>query len=122
MCNGRSSAPPLHSPTCTVCRAQGFGYLDGDNGSPPGMAPTFFGEDACPLSFTGYRVPLRMPGGSSQLITYNFASDPTVPPNVARSAAARAPFDAVAAATEERTPWGAMGRRPLRPRAAARRS
>ena len=86
-------------------RYQGFADLPGSKTPPPGLPPTFDGKHECSLSWVGNVMPLQLPGGSAQLLSFTLAED---------SKAASA--DAGAATETERgsLSWGSIGRRPPR--------
>ena len=81
-------------------RYQGFADLPGSKSPPPGLPPTFDGKQECALSWVGNVMPLQLPGGSAQLLSFTLAEDSA---------------DAGAAEAErESQNWGSIGRRPPR--------
>ena len=67
---------------------QGWGDLPGNSDSPPGLSPTFFGRGECFLSWWGGKMPLKLAGGSIQLVTYTMMGSDAVEPTPAPEEAA----------------------------------
>ena len=89
-------------------RFQGFADLPGDP-NIDGFGPNLLGKQACSLSWTGNVMPLRMPGGSAQLVRFTLTADwPFVPP--APQPSPGAPSD-LGVEEEEKLRWSRRSRR-----------
>jgi len=64
---------------------QGYATWPGRQDTP-GIVPQFSGTEGCTLSWLGRRAPLRMPGGSAQLVSLQFVSKQVSKPRQAKRA------------------------------------